>query len=217
MEVLHTKHPDARPLSTAILDTYPDQPPELIPVDTTKDTLMEVAGKLSRGEGPGGTDLVSLQQWILRFGLVSAELRLTVEEFAEWLGNGRLPLDYYRALLSGRLIALDKEPGGRPVGVGENCQRLMAKFFLSVMGQEAKSACGTEELDGGGEVSIDGGIQAMRFLWAQNYHEENWEFTLVDYQNAFNQEKQMTMFWAVRNEWPAASSLHLTATVTRPL
>ena len=79
----------------------------------------EVAGHLSGGAGPGGTDLVSLQHWLLRFGAASGELRLTVADFAEWLGKGQPPWAAYRALMSGQLIALDKQPGIRPVGVGE--------------------------------------------------------------------------------------------------
>ena len=62
---------------------------------------------------------MSLQHWLLRFSAASAELWLIVGEFSEWLGNGRLPWAAYWALMSGRLIALDKQPGIRPVGVGE--------------------------------------------------------------------------------------------------
>ena len=55
------------------------------------------------------------------------------------------------------MIALDKKTGFRPVGVGENWRRLMAKCVLRVTGQEAKAACGTEQLEGGAEVGIEGG------------------------------------------------------------
>ena len=54
MEVLHTKNPDARPLSTAILDTYVDQPPDLVPVNIMDDTVTELSGCLSGGSGWGG-------------------------------------------------------------------------------------------------------------------------------------------------------------------
>ena len=77
-----------------------------------------VAGRLLGGAGPIGTDSVSLQHWLLRFGATSAELRLIVGDFFEWLGNGRPPWAAYRALMSVRLIAMDKQPGIRPVGVG---------------------------------------------------------------------------------------------------
>ena len=42
--------------------------------------------------------------------------------------------------MSGRLIALNKQPGIRLVGVGETWRSLMAKFLLWVAGPEAKAA-----------------------------------------------------------------------------
>ena len=60
MEVLHTKHPEARTPTTASLDSYLDRPPELVPVNITDDTVTAVAGRLLGGAGPGGADLISL-------------------------------------------------------------------------------------------------------------------------------------------------------------
>ena len=61
MEVLRAKHPEARTPTAVSLDSYPDRPPELTPVEIANDTVTTVAGKLSGGARPGGTDLVSLQ------------------------------------------------------------------------------------------------------------------------------------------------------------
>ena len=72
----------------------------------------------------------------------------------EWLGNGRPPWAAYRALVSGRLIALDKQPNIRPVGVEETWRRMMAKCLLRVAGPEAKAVCGTTQLSGGVEAGI---------------------------------------------------------------
>ena len=116
MEVLRTKHSDARPPSVACLNTYTEKPPEMVPVDITDDVVSAVAGRLSGGAGPGGTDSVSLQHWLLQFGAASGELRQIVAEFGEWISNGRPPWSAYCAMVSGRLIALDKSPGIRPVG-----------------------------------------------------------------------------------------------------
>ena len=74
-------------------------------MDITDDTVTEVAGQFSGGAGPGGTDSVSLQQWLMRFGAASAELRLIVGDFVEWLGNGRPPM--------GRLSGTFERPDDR--------------------------------------------------------------------------------------------------------
>ena len=91
MEVLSTKHMEAHTLSAASLDTYPDQPPELFPVDITDEKVTEAVGRLYGGARLGGTDSVSLQHWLLRFGAESGELHLEVIDFEEWLANGLPP------------------------------------------------------------------------------------------------------------------------------
>ena len=108
MEVLHTKNPDARPPTAASMDKYPDRPPEIVLVYITKNTVTEVAGRLSGGAGLGGTDSVSLQHYLLHFSATSGKLRLIVSDFAEWLGNRQPPWGAYRALTSGWMIALEK-------------------------------------------------------------------------------------------------------------
>ena len=55
----------------------------MVLVDITDDVVSAVAGRLLGGAGPGGTDLISLQHWLLRFGAASGELRLIVAEVGE--------------------------------------------------------------------------------------------------------------------------------------
>ena len=74
MEVLRTKHPNARPLLEASLDTYTGQPPELVPVNITEDMVTEIEGLIFEDtRGQGEENSVSLQQWLLRFREASRE------------------------------------------------------------------------------------------------------------------------------------------------
>ena len=164
MEVLCAKYLEARTPNVASLDSYLDRPSELTPVDITNDTVTAVAGRLSGGAGPGGTYSVSLQHLLLRFGAASGGLWLIVGDFVEWLVNGRPSWAAYRALMSGRLIVLDKQAGIRPVGVGETWRRMMAKCLLRVANPEAKAVCGTTQLAGGVEAGLGGTIHVMRFI-----------------------------------------------------
>ena len=205
MEVLLTKHPGSWTPTAASLDSYLGRPLELIPVDITKDTVTVVAGRLSVGAVPGGTDSVSLQHWLLRFGAASADLRWNVGYFVEWLGNEWTPWAAYRALMSFRLIALDKQPGIRPVGVGETWRRMMLKCLLRVAGPESKAACGATQLAGELEAGIEGSIHVMRVLWEEHKMEEDWGFLLIDARNAFNEGNRTAMLWAVRHEFPSGT------------
>ena len=120
------------------------------------------------GAGPVGTDSVSLQHWLQRFGAESGELRLIVGDFTECLRNGRPPWDAYQAMMSVRMIELERQPGIIPVGVGETWRRMMEKSLLQVTGKEAKAACRTDQLVGGVEAGIEGGIHVMRVLWQEH-------------------------------------------------
>ena len=91
------------------------------------------------------------------------------------------------ALMSGRLIAPNKQPRIRPFGVRETWRRLMAKCLLWVTGPEAKAACGNSQLAGEDEAGIEGSIHAMRILWEEHSLEEDWGFLLIDARNTFNE------------------------------
>ena len=91
------------------------------------------------------------------------------------------------------MIALDKHPGIRPVGVGETWRRLMAKCLLKVAGTEAKTAYGTTQLAGGLEAGIESAIHAIRVLWEEHRKDEYWGFLLIDALNELNDKNRTAM------------------------
>jgi hypothetical protein len=60
-----------------------------------------------------------------------------------------------------RLVALDKQPGVRPVAIGEIWQQCIAKGNLVESGAEAKGACGSVQLCTGLEAGIEGALHAV--------------------------------------------------------
>ena len=54
------------------------------------------------------------------------------------------------------------------MGVGETWRWMVEKYVLVVIGAEAKETCRTEQLYGGLEAEIEGGIHAVRILWQQH-------------------------------------------------
>ena len=63
-----------------------------------------------------------------------------------------------------RLIALDKCPGVRHIGVGETLRRLISKATLRVTRDIIQRAVGNLQLCGGQEAAFEAGIHAMRGL-----------------------------------------------------
>jgi hypothetical protein len=137
--------------------------------------------------------------------MASWKLCSALANFTDWLANDFPDWPAYRAIMAGRLVALDKCPGIRPLGVGETWRRAIAKTLLLVAGSEAKEVCGIDQLCAGLEAGIEGSIHAMTQLWKLHQHEEEWGFLLIDAKNAFNKQNRTGMLWAVRHEWPSGA------------
>ena len=81
--------------------------------------VIEIASRISGASGPGVTDFISLQHWILCSGEASIEIRLIVVEFAEWLAIEWPLWAAYCLLVDGRLIGQEKCRAVQPVEVGD--------------------------------------------------------------------------------------------------
>eukprot|EP00957_Ditylum_brightwellii_P140455 10701302-Ditylum_brightwellii.AAC.1 len=168
-------------------------------------TVQHIASQIQGSARPGGVEAVSWQDWLLRFGAASLKLREAVAKLTWWLANTRPAWAAYRVLVAGRLIALDKCPGVRPVGVGEILLRMMGKCIIAVCGEDATQACGIQQLCSGLKAGIEGAVHTMNQLWVEHADEENWDILLVDAKNAFNQINRQVMLWEVQHLWAAGS------------
>ena len=135
---------------------------------------------------PRDTESEALQGWILKFGDCITILRTIVGTFVDWLDNGNLTWVDYREFMSSRLIAIDKQPGVRPVGVGDTWWRLFSKIAIKFMGPEATMACQDEHLCARLKAGINGAIHRFQALWDKNSSTEEWGFWIADAKNAFN-------------------------------
>lgn len=162
-EVLQSKHPEPRTMDASKLQQYTDCP-DFVNLDVTSETVEKVSARLSGSAGLGGADAEAVSNWLLQFGDASRRLRNAVAKICRWMANDFPPWAAYRALMSGRLIGLDKMPGVRPVGIGETWRRLSAKCILSVAGEEAKESCGAIQLCARLKSGIDGAIHDWQHL-----------------------------------------------------
>ena len=104
-----------------------------------------------------------------------------------WLANGIPPWMAYRAFMSGRLIALDKQPGLHPVGVGETWRRLFAKIGVKFKGPKATMVCQDDQLCAGLNAGIYGAVYGVQDIWDENSTTEDWRFLFVDTNIVFNE------------------------------
>jgi hypothetical protein len=133
--VLQSKHPETTTPHKFTIHQY-ESTPDFVNVDITQDTVDQVAHNLSGSAGLEGVDSHAVSHWLLAFGKTRETLRHSLANFANWLANNLPPWAAYRAMWSGRLLALDKMPGVRPICIGETWRRAIAKAVLLVAGRE---------------------------------------------------------------------------------
>jgi hypothetical protein len=203
--VLKDKHPSMRNPGPAAMPEY-DSIPELPDLNITAETIETVAGKLSGSAGLSGFDSVALKNLLLHHGRASQRLRNVCASFALWLANELPPWAAYRAMLANRLVALDKMPGIRPIGIGDIWRHFFAKCVLSVATSYATDSCGCDQLCVGLRAGVDGAIHGMSALWRELEADDNTGFLLIDASNAFNEVSRVNMLWVIRHEWPAGTN-----------
>ncbi|HEY9815494.1 MAG TPA: hypothetical protein V6D20_06805, partial [Candidatus Obscuribacterales bacterium] len=118
------------------------------------------------------------------------------------MSNQLVPWPAIRALLSCCLIALDKNPGVRPIGIGHIWRRMIAKCFLAVAGPSATEVCGVDQLCVGLQAGIEGAVHAASQFWKEHATDDDFGFLCIDAKNAFNEMNRVTMLWTIRHEWP---------------
>ena len=104
-----------------------DNLPPIEEGEITGSLVQSVARSIQGGAGPAGCDAVHWQDVLLGFGAHSSCLRDNIAALARKLMNTIVPWEDLRSLMAGRLVALDKCPGVRPIGVGESLCRIIGK------------------------------------------------------------------------------------------
>ena len=164
IDKLHELHPDAIIPDAGTLFPY-NETPELPTIIISADNVGTVASRLQGGAGLSGVDSQAIQFWLIRMGKSSSSLRETIAKFTSWLSNTRVPWPSIRALMSCRLVAVNKSPGVRPIGIGESWRRLFAKCNLLMTRESATVACGVDQLSVGLKAGIESAIHSVNIWW----------------------------------------------------
>ena len=78
---------------------------------------------------------------------------------------------------------LDKNPGLRPIGVGEVLRRIIGKSIARVLKEDIKECIGPLQVCAGQDAGCEAAVHAMRRLFE---HDESEAVLLIDAANAFN-------------------------------
>jgi hypothetical protein len=205
LQVLQEKHPAPQePNEVIALGIGSESIPLLVDVDITASHVERASRRIHGGAGPGGCDSSQWQDFLLRYGAHSERLRDNVAGLARRLSNTIVEWEDVRALMANRLIALNKCPGVRPIGIGETLRRILGKCLVLATGKDVEEVCNAEQLCTGVQAGIEGAIHAMRDLFDQNAN-DGWGMLLVDASNAFNSINRATALMNARVQWPRCS------------
>ena len=77
------------------------------------------------------------------------------------MANSSPPWSAYRALMACCLVALNKRPEVRPMGIGETLRRALAKLVMREAGDQGKTEYGKFQLCAGLAARIEGATHAV--------------------------------------------------------
>ena len=144
-----------------------------------------IQSKTKGSHGPSGLDAAAWRRMCCSFKGPSNELCGAVAKVAVRLASGPLDPRPIQAFTASHLVALNKCPGVRPIGVGEVSRRIMGKAILSVISEDIQQVASTYQLCAGQKGGCEAAVHAMRnFLECDDTE----GLLIVDATNALNRE-----------------------------
>ena len=187
IKLLNEKHPKAKIADEdMILEGPINYVDSIIFENITGDLIKKISFNMRGSAGPSAMDA---DQWRMilgtkKYGQLSEDLANSIARMARILATetvtDRKGLSPYLAC---RLIPLDKNPGLRPIGIGETLRRITGKAVISVLRNDIQQCAGGIQLCAGQKGGCEAGIHAMGDLFNDDSSEG---LIQVDASNAFN-------------------------------
>ena len=149
LDALKAKHPPPQTVNQLALATNTDRTPECHPVifdNIAGATIRSAALQSSGSAGPSALDAAAWRRICTAFKTASSDICHALALLARRIYTHYVDPDGLSAFTACRLIALDKCPGVRPIGVAEVVCRLLGKAILSVAGTDVQHAAGAIQL-----------------------------------------------------------------------
>ena len=128
--------------------------------------MRRVALKLHGAAGPSGLDASAWRRMCTSFQTVSDDLCDALSAVARRLCTSFVDPTGLSSFVACRLIALDKNPGVRPIGIGETVCRLIAKAILSIVRDDIQAVAGSLQLCAGQLSGCEAAVHSIRQLYS---------------------------------------------------
>ncbi len=164
---LKRKHPKAKPANPEALiqgDALIVNP--ILFESLTGEVVRKTALATHGAAGPSMGDAYIWRRMMVSFKSASKDLCDAVAEVARHIASQEVDPVGLSPLLNNRLIPLSKNPGVRPVGIGEVLRRIIGKSLVSVLKRDITKAAGSTQVcaghPSGCEAAIEKGIRFSR-------------------------------------------------------
>ena len=196
LEALLNKHPPKQPAKESTIVTPNIQLTEPHPIIFDKidgQLIRSTALKMDGAAGPSGLDTAAWKRLCTSFKTASAELCNMLALVARRLCTCLVDPHGLSAFVACRLIALDKCPGVRSIGIGETVRRIIGKTIATTITEEIQDSAGPLQVCAGHISGCEAAVHAMHRVYESR---ETEAILLVDASNAFN---SLTHRAALRN------------------
>lgn len=185
LQLLKQKHPPPIVADDTLLAGPIQKIHPVIFDEIDADRVKTAANQTRGGSGPSGMDADGWKRILTSnsFGTHGSDLRKAIADVCKKLCTIESENKHLEAFTACRLIPLDKNPGLRPIGVGEVLRRIIGKVVMSVVKKDVVMSAGSLQLCAGQVAGIDAAIHAMREI---NDADDTEAVLLVDASNAFN-------------------------------
>lgn len=204
-DILRDKHPNGEPLKfSAIAPSEENSFHPVIFEQITGASILNASLHTDGSAGPSGMDAYAWRRLCGSFQKASTNLCEALAKIARRLSSSFVDPKPLTPLVACRLVALDKCPGVRPVGIGEVPRRIISKAILAVIRSDIREVVGSLQLCIGQRLGCEASIHALNEI----YEEEATEaILLVDASNAFNRLNRKAALSNAMNLCPAIGTI----------
>ena len=202
---LKSKHPEPGRVADGSLLRGPiDDLPASFVEGINEQLIMKAALRTKGSAGPSGLDADVFRRILCskNFATAGKAMREEIATFTRKLLTEDYDPSLIQPLTSCRLIPLNKNPGIRPIGVGEVLRRIMGKAVSWSFKSEIREAAGPLQTCASHGAGAEAAIHGMRELFEE---EEAEAVLLIDASNAFNSMNRMVGLHNIRIQCPYLS------------
>ena len=204
-DVLNSKHPPGqRAYAEYILPSDPQVVHPVVFDSIDASVIRSAALRTTGSAGPSGIDAHGWRRLCTSFKGASTDLCNSLALVAKRICTSFVDPKCIAPLLACRLIALDKNPGVRPIGIGDTARRIIAKAVLIITRPDVQDASGCLQLCGGQISGIEAAVHAVRTAFESD---DNEAVLLVDASNAFNSLNRQVALQNIRRLCPPLATI----------